>query len=256
MLSYQNLPLMVSIFKESILAFPYRMLIIYTTKEWRPVKIFPPIQKIVARAGSRAFVGLPLCRNKDWLAISTGFTRDVSATIVELGRKSKLIRPFYAWMYDSKRVMNSYKKRAEELLTPSIQARLEAERVAEKNGEVYEKPNDMLQWLTDVVEPQHKTTESLSELQLLTTFASIVTTSNAFLNTLYDLAAHQECVQPIREEIEAAISANGGVMDRAALRKMKKTDSFFKESMRKTSGLRKYITTSLPFLLRRVLTSS
>ena len=43
-------------------------------------------------------------------------------------------------------------------------------------------------------------------------------------------------------EIEAVISANNGVVDRSALRKMTKTDSFFKGSMRGTPP-RKYITT-------------
>jgi len=232
------------------------MLIIYTAKEWRLVEIFPPIRRTVARSSSRAFVGLPLCRNESWLTISTEFTGNFLKTVIELSKKPRLLRPFYAWKLDSKKVVRTYKKEADILLAPTIQTRLDAERTAEKNGAVHKKSNDMLQWLSDLVEPQHKTTESLSEMQLILTFASIISTAHTFLNALFDLAAHQECIQPIREEIEAAISASNGVLDRKALRKMKKTDSFFKESMRRTSGLRKYITTSLPFLLRHVLTSS
>ena len=180
------------------------------------------------------------------------FTRDVFVTIHELTVIPKPFRPFYAWMFNSKKILNSYRKKAAILLAPTIQSRLEEERLAEQNGAIYEKPNDMLQWLTDLVKPHHKNIESLSELQLLTIFASIHTTSNSFLNALYDLAAHQECIQPIREEIEAVISANEGVLDKVALRKMRKTDSFFKESMRKSSPLCEYI---LPFLLGHVLTS-
>ena len=146
-------------------------------------------------------------------------------------------------MFNSKKVLNSYKKEAEVLLAPTIQSRLEEERLAEQNGAIYEKPNDLLQWLTDLVEPRHKNTEDLSELQLFASVASIHTTSLSFLNVLYDLAAHQECVQPIREEIESVISANNGMIDSAALRKMTKTDSFFKESTRGQFNLRKYITT-------------
>ena len=228
---------MVRISAEPLLAFPWQMLVIYTVTEWRSVGIFTTIQRTVARASSRVFVGLPLCRNEDWLTISTRFTRDLFMTVIELTRIPKPIRPFYAWMFDSKKVINSYRKRAEILLAPTIQSRLEEERLVEKNGAVYEKPNDMLQWLTDLVEPRHKTTDSLSELQLMTTFVSIQGTSNTFLNALFDLAAHQECIQPIREEMEAAISANNGMIDRAVLRKMRKTDSFFKESMRKSSPL-------------------
>ena len=230
------------------------MLIIHTLTEWRFVEILPPLRKTVARTSSRAFVGLPLCRDEDWLNISVNFTRDVFMTVHELTMIPKLFRPFYAWMFNSKKVLNSYKKKAEILLAPTIQSRLEEERLAEQNGAVYEKPNDMLQWLTDLVQPHHKNIESLSELQLTTIFVSISTTSNSFLNALYDLAAHQECIQPIREEIEAVISANDGVLDKIALRKMRKTDSFFKESMRKNTSLRKYIT-AISFLLSQVLTA-
>ena len=100
----------------------------------------------------------------------------------------------------------------------------------------------MLQWLTDLVEPHHKAVKDLSELQLLAAFVSIHTTTITFLNAILDLAAHQECIQPIRDEIEAVISSNNGVIDRAVLRKMRKTDSFFKESARGTLPPRKYIT--------------
>jgi len=219
------------------------MLIICTVTEWRSVEIFPSLRRTVARTSSRAFVGLPLCRNEDWLDISINFTRDVFTTIHELTVIPKPFRPFYAWMFNSKKILNSYRKKAAILLTPTIQSRLEEEKLAEQNEAIYEKPNDMLQWLTDLVEPHHKNIESLSELQLLTIFASIHTTSQSFLNALYDLAAHQECIQPIREEIEAVISANEGVLDKVALRKMRKTDSFFKESMRKSTSLCKHITT-------------
>ena len=164
-------------------------------------------------------------------------------TVGKLTSIPKLIRPFYAWMFNSTKLIKSHRKKAQTLLGPIIQGRLEEERLAKEIGSVYKKPNDMLQWLTDLVEPHHKTIEDLSELQLMAILASIHTTSLSFLNALCNLAAHQECVQPIREEMEAVISANNGVVDRSALRKMTKTDSFFKESMRGTLPPRKYITT-------------
>jgi len=233
---------MVSISAEPLLALPQQTLIIYTVTEWTSVEISTPILRTVARTNSRVFVGFPLCRNEDWLTVSIRFTRDISVTTDKLRSIPKPIRPFYAWMFNSTKLINSHRNKAQTLLGPIIQRRLEEERLAEENGTVYKKSNDMLQWLTDLVKPRHKTIEDLSELQLVAILASIHTTSNSFLNALYDLAAHQEFVQPIREEIGAVISANNGVIDRAALRKMRKTVSFFEESMRRTLGIRKYIT--------------
>ena len=234
---------MVSISAEPLLAFLQKMLIIYTVTEWKSVEIFILILRTVARTSGRVFVGLPLCRNEDWLAVSMGFTGDLFMAIEKLGSLPKPIRPFYTWMFNSTKLISLHRKKAQTLLGPIIQRRLEEERFAKENGTIYKKPDDMLQWLTDLVEPHHKNIEDLSELQLLSNLASIHTTSLSFLNALYDLAAHLECVLPIREEIESVLSANNGVIDRAALRKMRKTDSFFKESTRETLGLCKCITT-------------
>ena len=218
------------------------MLIIHTVTEWKSVEIFTTILRTVARTSSRVFVGLPLCRNEDWLTVETRFTGDIIITTNKLASVPKLIRPFYAWMFNPTKLISSHRKTAQTLLGPVIQRRFEEERLAKENGTIYKKPDDMLQWLTERVEPRHKNIEDLSELQLLSNLASIHATSLSFLNALYDLAAHQECVQPIREEIEAVLSANNGVIDRAALRKMTKTDSFFKESSRGQLNICKYIT--------------
>ena len=218
------------------------MLIIHTVTEWKSVEIFTTILRTVARTSSRVFVGLPLCRNEDWLTVETRFTGDIIITTNKLASVPKLIRPFYAWMFNPTKLISSHRKTAQTLLGPVIQRRFEEERLAKENGTIYKKPDDMLQWLTERVEPRHKNIEDLSELQLLSNLASIHATSLSFLNALADLAAHQECVQPIREEIEAVLSANNGVIDRAALRKMTKTDSFFKESSRGQLNICKYIT--------------
>lgn len=47
---------------------------------------------------------------------------------------------------------------------------------------------------------------------------------------LYDLATHPEYVQPMREEVEAALSDEGWT--HAAINKLSKVDSFIKESLR------------------------
>jgi hypothetical protein len=54
---------------------------------------------------------------------------------------------------------------------------------------------------------------------------------------LYDLAAHPEYVTPMREEVEAVIAAEGWT--KAAMGKMRRVDSFVKESQRLAIGGRK-----------------
>ena len=47
---------------------------------------------------------------------------------------------------------------------------------------------------------------------------------------LYDLVAHPEYIEPIREEIESIIAEDG--WSKASIMKMKKLESFMKESQR------------------------
>ena len=51
----------------------------------------------------------------------------------------------------------------------------------------------------------------------------------AFTNTLYNLAANPEYAQPLREEVEAIVEEEG--WSRTSLSKMRKVDSFLRESI-------------------------
>ena len=54
--------------------------------------------------------------------------------------------------------------------------------------------------------------------------------SQTFTYVLYDLATHPECVQPMRDEVEAALQEDGWTQ--ATIGKLSKVDSFVKESLR------------------------
>lgn len=56
----------------------------------------------------------------------------------------------------------------------------------------------------------------------------------ALTQALFDLAAHLEYVEPLREEVEQVIQAEGWT--KLSMAKMRKVDSFIKESQRMTVG--------------------
>lgn len=49
---------------------------------------------------------------------------------------------------------------------------------------------------------------------------------------LYDLVSHPEHFQPLREEIQGVLNTNNGVFVKSAMTKLRKLDSFIKESQR------------------------
>ncbi|KAM6493874.1 Cytochrome P450 [Amanita muscaria] len=65
---------------------------------------------------------------------------------------------------------------------------------------------------------------------LLINFTAIHTTTMALTHVLYDLATRPEYVQPMRDEVEVMIQEEG--WSKSAIGKMRKLDSFIKESLR------------------------
>jgi len=119
-------------------------------------------------------------------------------------------------------------KRATRHLRPIIEERLLQE---EKYGKDWPgKPNDYITWLLDVAEGRQRTIRDLTIRVLALNFAAIHTTSMAFTQVLFDLAAYPYHVPALREEIEAVIKEEG--LTKISLHKMRKLDSFIKESQR------------------------
>ncbi len=77
------------------------------------------------------------------------------------------------------------------------------------------------------------TAETVADTILAGSFAAIHTTTMTLTNILYDLAAHPEYQEVLREEIER-ISAEepSGQLRKKTMPKLRKLDSFIKESQR------------------------
>ena len=111
--------------------------------------------------------------------------------------------------------------------------------------------NDMLEWILEQAIPRNSNDESITSRILLVNFAAIHTSSNVSLpmscvplcrphsygwatqtiaHALFDLAAAPQYLQPLREEIEPIVAAEGWT--KAAMGKMWKIDSFLRESQR------------------------
>lgn len=89
---------------------------------------------------------------------------------------------------------------------------------------------DALDWFEELSAAYNQPFDR-SRGQVGLSMAAIHTTSNLLTNIIYDLAAHPEYIQPLRDEICAVLDEDGD-LKKTSLLKLKLLDSVMKESQR------------------------
>lgn len=196
-------------------------------KDWTPIRINELTVAVVARVSARVFVGPELCRNPEWLYLSIHFTKNLGWTRNILRLFPVLVRPIAARLMPSYWRIYKNLAAAQRLLGPIIAKR----HSSAKNDPNYEKPDDFLQWMMDDARPDEAHPNDIAHRQLLVSLAAIHTTSMSVSHFIYDLCAYPQYLEPLREEIIATLREDGG-FKKTTLNKMRKLDSFLKESQR------------------------
>ncbi|KAJ6627498.1 cytochrome P450 [Mycena sp. CBHHK59/15] len=194
-------------------------------KEWMTVPAFDTIMQIVCRTSNRLFVGLPLCREPDYIKLNVDFAMDVIISGQFINMLPAFLRPtFGPLLSPRKRIL----RRASKHLAPIVAERLRKD--AELGKKYVDKPNDLITWLMDAAQGEERTVPALVQRVLFVNFAAIRTSTDTFTHILYDLAAYPQHVQPLREEVQRVVQSEGWT--KASLNKMYKVDSFLSESQR------------------------
>ncbi|KIO06387.1 hypothetical protein M404DRAFT_945832, partial [Pisolithus tinctorius Marx 270] len=188
-------------------------------KEWKAISVVHVALQIASRASNRMFVGLPLCRDPDWLELNI----NLPGAVVDEARILRVF-PNFLLPLAAKFLTNlsGRTSRGVTFLGPIIKERL---RHMETEGTSWcDKPNDFLQWCLDTKRETSLT--SLTQRIIAVNFGGIHTLSQALLH----LAEHPRHAQALREEVELVVSKYGWTKE--GLSKMRKVDSFLKETQR------------------------
>lgn len=200
--------------------------------EWVTVKPYHTVLDLVARVSARIFLGKPLCRNPEWLEISTQFTENVFVSLVFLRLFPMWTHGFLKWFMPSSYKGTAYVEKAKKLLVPEINRRRKAEAVGHVEPE--DSKHNLLSWMMEIATPEEGEASALAHLEVVMSLASIHTSQMNAVHCLYDLLAHPEYLEPIREEIRAVVRKEGPWMkwEKPAFSKLRKLDSFMRESQR------------------------
>jgi hypothetical protein len=195
--------------------------------EWTPVTVRGTMARMASLMSGRAFVGLPLSRDKEWVEATVNYTGDVSRAWMVLTMLPKPVRYVVAPCLPQVKSLKRQKKINEDKLASLLKAKESA-----GNTQKDKIPGgDMIDWF--ISQYSHKpTVKELSRDQILATFASIYNLSNALAYIVFDLAAADpDWVEQMRTEISQQVGLDG-VITKTNLPKLRKIDSFVKESQR------------------------
>jgi len=195
------------------------------TEGWTKVPALKTSIKIVVRTSNRVFVGLPLCRDSGFRALAEQHPIDIITGSLTINMFPTFMRPIVGRFFTK---IPSNIRRTISYVGPIIQERLDKE--AEYGTDWPDKPNDLISWLLDEAKGYQRSIHDLAVRLLSINFAAIHTTSMAFTHVLYDLATHTEYAEPMRKEVKSVIQSEG--WNKESIGKMRKLDSFIKESQR------------------------
>lgn len=178
--------------------------------------------RIVARVSSRMFGGTELSHHKEWVNSTIDFAVDGFLGAQAIKKYPTFIRPLVAYWMPELSKISQHHATAKQVIVPILKGR----------EDLKSKPKDFLQWMLDNAQGEETEKEFIASIMLKLSFAAIHTSAAAPTQILYDLCARPEYITPLRQEIEEAIMAHGDVTNKQALLKLRKMDSFMKESQR------------------------
>ncbi|OSX67134.1 hypothetical protein POSPLADRAFT_1164419 [Postia placenta MAD-698-R-SB12] len=206
-------------------AFPELMPPAAKRGDWVAVSVRDTMGRIVSRASNRIFVGLPLCRNPDYLKTVVEFAFSVAKSRTIINAAPAVFRPivghFLPW---AKRAVRNAGVHVKPLI------RLRVSKMQDAGDDQTDKSCDYLMWLIEEAQKTKQNLDIVVQGILVSNFAAIHTSSNSITHSLLNLAAYPQHVQPLREEIEGIIKEYGWTKE--AIGKMWKLDSFMRESQR------------------------
>ncbi|EGN97697.1 hypothetical protein SERLA73DRAFT_75354 [Serpula lacrymans var. lacrymans S7.3] len=193
--------------------------------EWVSIPAMDAIHQIICRTSNRALVGLPLCRDPEWIALNLQITTDVIKEAVATHLLPSFMAPYVVipFMTEAGSLGRGIK-----ILRPIVE---EHQRCLDEYGSGWaEKPNNMLSWIMDEAKGEERSVRNLAIRIMTINFTANSDSSMVFTHALFYLAAYPQYINQLRKEVETVIEEDGWSKD--ALARMHKVDSFLKETLR------------------------
>lgn len=182
---------------------------------------------LVCRLSSRVFLGEMLCRNEDWLQITSEYPVNAFFAAAQLRIYPKILRPIVHWFLPECKLLRRQAATARSIIQPVISQRQQEKRKALEEGRPVPKYDDAIDWAEEESK-QYK--YEPATLQLGLAIAAVHTTTDLLSKTIIELLAHPELIQALRNEAIEVLRTHGWT--KAGLYNLKLMDSVLKETQR------------------------
>ncbi|KAI0802275.1 cytochrome P450 [Xylaria sp. FL0064] len=195
--------------------------------EWKEFNLLEVNLSLVARLSSRVFLGDKLCRDPGWLQVTSQYPITSFNAAYKLRLYPKWIRPLVHWFLPECQLLRHQSAQARSMIQPIIDQRLEEKRKALEAGLPVPTYDDAIDWAQ---EESKQFKYEPATFQLAMSNAAIHTTSDLFTQTILELLAHPELIQPLRDEVIEVLRIHG--CTKSGLYNLKLMDSILKETQR------------------------
>ena len=205
--------------------------------DWQEFDVQEGMRRLAGRMAAKVFVGHPACRDPDWIRVSVGFSMDVFKTGIILRMFPPILHPIVAWFIPSRYKVMENLRTAKRTLGP-LMDKHRAAVAAKARGEEVEEEDILLHWMMDHGTEEENKVDNMALRNLFITLAAVHTTSMSASHMLFDLCAHPEWLDVMREEISEVkrelgpLSSSPAASPKNWLARLEKMDSLFVESQR------------------------
>ncbi|KAF2764026.1 cytochrome P450 [Teratosphaeria nubilosa] len=190
------------------------------------IRAYEVMVRIISATASLMLGGKTISRNEEWLETAAEYSMDVVRVAMALRPWPAFVRPLLFPCLPGAKLLEKHLAITKKCFKPMF-----VERLAQvQSKQQAEKSVDMVQWMTESAEGSDRDPNVLAHNMLFMALAGVHTSSATTVNVLFDLCARPEYVGPLRKEIATTVKEHGWTL--ASISRMKKLDSFIKESLR------------------------
>ncbi|KAL1863326.1 hypothetical protein Plec18167_008188 [Paecilomyces lecythidis] len=207
-----------------------------TDPEWKEIDLYDAMTKIVIQVASRFTVGLPLCRDKEYLQANIDLIHSMTACIGQIGILPEFLKPILGPLLGWK--THQIARKIHRLFNATFRERQQYLDY-DKDSKSFPEPNDHLQMIMRYAQQNHPSEvgdlQHIANRVIISNFGSSQQTNFVMTNMILDIVssdAEFNTISQLREETSRVISTNGGHWNRHTIAQLVRADSVGRETLR------------------------